>query len=79
MWHLKKYADHINAKYAAEICENTVQNCLKPTTLSRSSGVRTHGWCHSVGNKMVDVTKPIEIDNRNTNNIKIAVKMPIYA
>ena len=40
---------------------NTVQNCLKPTTPSRSTGVRTHGWCHSVGNQMINVTKP----NRN--------------
>jgi len=51
---LKKYADHINTKYAAEM----VQNCLKPTTPSGSTGVRTHGWCHSVGNQTVEVTKP---------------------
>ena len=25
-----------------------VQNCLKPTTPSRSTVVQTHGWCHSV-------------------------------
>jgi len=75
MQHFKKYADRINAKYAAEICGNTVQNCLKPTTPSRSTGIRTHGWCHSVGNQMVEVTKP----NRNTNNIKMPSKMPIYA
>jgi len=75
MQNFKKYADRINAKYAAEICGNTVQNCLKPTTPSRSTGIRTHGWCHSVGNQMVEVTKP----NRNTNNIKMPSKMPIYA
>ena len=38
----KKYADRINTKYAAEICGNMVQNCLKPTTPSRSTGVQTH-------------------------------------
>ena len=38
-----------------------VQNCLKPTTPSRSTGVRTHGWCHSVGNQMVEVMNPIRI------------------
>ena len=41
--------------------KNMVQNCLKPTTASRSTGVPTHGWCHYVGNQMVEVTKP----NRN--------------
>ena len=30
---------------------------------------RTHGWCHFVGNQMVEVTK----HNRNTNNFKIAI------
>jgi len=49
---------YINTKYAAEICGNMVQNCLKPTTPSRYTGVRTYGWCHSVGNQMVEVTKP---------------------
>ena len=49
--------------------KNMVQNCLKPTTASRSTGVPTHGWCHYVGNQMVEV---IETDNRNTNNVKIA-------
>ena len=68
------YTDCIKAKYAAEICGNTVQNCLKPTTPSRSTGVRTHGWCHYVGNQMVDVTKPNERGNRNTSNVKIAVE-----
>ena len=53
--HFKKYADRINTKYAAEICENMVQNCLKPTTASRSTGVRTR--CHSVGNQIIEVTK----------------------
>jgi len=41
-----------------EICVNMVQNCLKPTTPSRSTRIRTHGWCHSVGNQMVKETKP---------------------
>jgi len=58
-----------------QICgRNMAQNCLKPTAPSRSTGVQTHGWCHSVGNQIVKVTKPIETGNRNTNNIKIAVK-----
>jgi len=35
---------------------NMAQNCLKPTTPSRSTWVRTHGRCHSVGNQMVEVT-----------------------
>ena len=34
----KKYADRINAKHAAEICGNVAQNCLQPTTSSRSTG-----------------------------------------
>ena len=58
---------------AAEICGNMVQNCMKPTTPSHPTGVRTHGWCHSVSNQMVEVTKP----NReigNTNNIKTAIE-----
>jgi len=58
MRHFFKYADRTNAKYVAQ---NTVQNCLKPTTPSRSTGVRTHVWCHSVGNQMAEVMKP----NRN--------------
>jgi len=34
-----------------QICGgNMAQNCLKPTTLSRSTGVRARGWCHCVGN-----------------------------
>jgi len=42
-----------------QICGgNMVHNCLKPTTPSRSTGVLTHGWCHSVGNQTVKVTKP---------------------
>ena len=61
MRHFLKYAKRINAKYAAEICGNVVQNCSKPTTPSRSTEVRTHEWCHSVVNQMVEVTKP----NRN--------------
>ena len=41
-----------------QICSgNMVQTCLKPATPSRSTKVRTHGWCHSVGNQMVEVTK----------------------
>ena len=59
--HFKKYADRINTKYAAEICENMVQNCSKPTTASRSTGVPTHGWCHYVGNQMVEVKKSFPI------------------
>ena len=43
----------------------------------RSTGVRAHGRCHSVGNRMVEVTKLIEIFNRNTENIKIAVENAI--
>jgi len=50
-----------------QICGNMVQNCLKPTTPSRSTEVQTHGWCHSVGNQVVEV---IEIGNRNTGIIK---------
>jgi len=50
---------------------NIVQKCSTPTTPSHSTGVRTHGRCHSAGNRMVEVTKPYR--NRNTN-IKIAVE-----
>ena len=50
-----------------KMCGNVVQNCLKPTTPLCSTGFRTHGWCHSVGNL-------IEIGNRNTSDIKIAAK-----
>ena len=72
MRHFFKYADRTNAKYVAQ---NTVQNCLKPTTPSRSTGVRTHVWCHSVGNQMAEVTKPNRtICERNMNNIKTAVE-----
>jgi len=55
-----KYADRINTKHAFEICGNTVQNCLKPTTpiwFHRDPDT----WTHYVGNQMVEVTKP----NRN--------------
>ena len=41
-----------------QICGNMVQTCLKATTPYRSTGVQTHGWCHSVGNQMAEVTKP---------------------
>jgi len=53
-----------------QICSgNMVQNCLKPTTQSCSTGVRT------CGNQMVEV----EMGNRNTKNIKISVENAIYA
>ena len=53
-----------------QICSrNMVQNCLKPTTQSCSTGVRTRG------NQMVEV----EMGNRNTKNIKISVENAIYA
>ena len=53
-----------------------VQNCLKPTVISfhQSTGFRTHGQCYSVGHQMVKVTNLMEIGNRNTDNIKIAVE-----
>ena len=52
-----------------------VHNCLKPTNPSRFTGVWTHGRCHSVGNQVVDVTKPNRNrGNRSTNNIKIAME-----
>jgi len=57
----KKYADRINTEYVAEMCRDMVQNYLKPTTPSLSTGVQTRGWCRSVGNQMAEVTKP----NRN--------------
>ena len=58
MRHLKKtYADRINTKYAAEIWGIVAQNCLKPTTPSRSTGVQTQRWWHSVGNQVVKITK----------------------
>jgi len=40
MRHFKKYADHINTKYAAEICGNMVQNCLNqlPHLVPQGSG-----------------------------------------
>ena len=68
MRHLKK----ICGPHKHQICSrNMVQNCLKPTTASRSAGmVQTHGWCHSVGNQ-------IEIGNRNTSDIEIAVENAI--
>ena len=68
---LDKYADRINTKYSAEICGNVVQNCLKPTTSSRYTRVRS-GHMDSVGNQMVEVTK--SNSSRNTNNMKIAVE-----
>ena len=61
MRHLKKYADRINTEYVAEMCRDVVQNYLKPTTPSLSTGVQTRGWCRSVGSQMAEVTKP----NRN--------------
>ena len=61
MSHLKKYVDCIYTKYAAEICGKMIQHCLKPTTPSHYAGVQTHGWCHSVGNQMVEVMKPNRI------------------
>jgi len=59
MRHFFKCADRINTEYAAEIRVKMVQNCLKPTTLSRSTGVLTHGWCYSVGNQTVTVYSPV--------------------
>jgi len=44
------------------------------------AGVRTHGWCHSVGNQIVEVTKPnrnMVIETRIV--LKLPSKMPIYA
>jgi len=55
-----------------------VQNYRKPTTPSRSTGVRTHGWGHSVGNQMAEVMKLTEMGNRNTI-LKLPSKLPIYA
>ena len=53
------YNNNICGPHKHQICGgNTVQNCLVPTTPSRSTWVPTHGWCHSVGNQMVEVTKP---------------------
>jgi len=57
-----------------------VQNCLTPATPYRSTRVQTHGWCHSVGNQMIEVTKSInliEIGDRNAKNIKTVVKNAI--
>jgi len=79
MGHFKKYADRKTPEYVAEICGNMVQNCLKPTTRSRSTGVRTHGWRHSVGNQMVMVTKPDRNGEQKQSSIKLPSKMPIYA
>jgi len=58
---MQQIADCLNTKYAAEIGGNMVQNCLKPTTPSCSTGIWTHGCCYSVGNQMAEVMKP----NRN--------------
>ena len=62
-----------------QICStNTVQNCLRPNfPISFHRGPDT--WmCHSVGNQMVEVTKPNRnrkvMGNRKTNNIKISVE-----
>ena len=55
--HFKK----IGGPHKHQIYRNVVENCSKPTTPSRSTGVRTHGRCHFLGNQMVEVTKP----NRN--------------
>jgi len=40
MRHLKKHADRINTKYAAEICGNVAQNCLNqlPHLVPQGSG-----------------------------------------
>ena len=45
------------------------QNCLKPTTPSHSTGVQTHGWCHSVGNQMLTYVKNVTIDKICSNHI----------
>jgi len=38
-------------KYGTELLETNY-----PISFHRGPG--THGWCHSVGNQMVEVTKP---------------------
>ena len=63
MRHFKEHADRMNTKYAAEICGNVVQNCLKPTVphlVPQGSG-HMDGASLLVTNQMVEVTKP----NRN--------------
>jgi len=61
--------DNINTKYAAEIWYRIAGNKLSHL-IPEGSGVRTHGWCHSVGDPMVEVTKL----NRNTDNVKVAIE-----
>ena len=58
MRHFKEHADRMNTKYAAEICGNVAQNCLKPTVPHL---VPQDGASLLVTNQMVEVTKP----NRN--------------
>jgi len=60
-----------------QICgRSMVQNCSKPTIPSRSTGVRTPGWCHSVGNQMVEVAKEVM---ETQIILKLPSKMRIYA
>jgi len=42
---IKICGPHKHQKYAAEVCGNMVQNCLKPTTTSRSTAVRMVPFC----------------------------------
>ena len=57
MRHLKKYADRINTKYEAEYCTKLLETNY-PISFHMDPAP---GWCNSVGNQMVEVTKP----NRN--------------
>jgi len=68
MRHLKNMRTTINTKYAADMCGNMTQNCLKATTPCRSTGVRTHGYIQS--KPMVEYRNIIEIGNRSANNNK---------
>jgi len=50
------------------------------TTQSRSAEVRTHGWCHSLGNHTVEVTKPNKKWVTETQILlKVPPKMPVCA
>jgi len=59
-------------KHQIHVCGNMVENCLKPTTPSPSTGVRTHGWWRVPFCWQSKIL--IEIGQRNTNNIKIAIE-----
>ena len=43
------------------------------------AGIRTHGWCHTVGNEMVELTKTIEWVIETLMLLKLPLEMPIYA